>query len=93
MTLFILLSIIRFNASYTYIVHEDIDLEKNLAQIGMALPGEARVLRVYRRLVSLNNSLPPPVTGALGVIGYSGRASYDSDAINESNAQDRLSLT
>ncbi len=42
----------------------------------LALPGETRVLQVFLfQPGSLINLPPPPVTGALGAIGLSGRAS------------------
>ena len=42
---------------------------------GLVLPGETRVLKESGNLASLINYQPPPVTGALWVIGLSGRAS------------------
>jgi hypothetical protein len=39
-----------------------------------ALPGETRVLRIGSLRLDLNINHTPPVTGALGVIGLSGRA-------------------
>ena len=45
----------------------------------LALPGESRVLSLTRG-VQLEYYQAPPVSGALGVIGFSGRASKGVDA-------------
>jgi hypothetical protein len=45
----------------------------------LALPGETRVLSLTRG-VQLKCHQAPPVTGALGVIGFSGRVSKGADA-------------
>ncbi len=42
-----------------------------------ALPGETRVLKGPASPISLNEKLSPPVSGALGVIGISGRVCYE----------------
>jgi hypothetical protein len=43
-----------------------------------ALPGESRVLRVCGRTLGQVLLLTPPVVGALGIIGVSGKASLIS---------------
>jgi len=49
---------------------------------GLVLPGETRVLGVFfSDPAGLNISTSPPVSGALGVIGLSGRASRRSEKV------------
>jgi hypothetical protein len=48
----------------------------------LALPGETRVLSLTR-VVQLKYQQAPPVSGAPGVIGLSGRTSQGGDALGE----------
>jgi len=56
-------------------------------QVELALPGETRVLQVLSPPPVSLNIHNPPVTGALGVIGLSGRASRGNPSKEENSGR------